>query len=151
MQKKVWEKENEVKNPSMCKFKSIYIFNDLETGKSEEFLIATGDLDNVLAIRKINLVYGGGFQGLWKSIAISASIKRSKVLCIVMNELDDKSFCIGNELRVSSMLERMWCMLYNADAFITLPSGLETLKGISSIAYWAKLNFHKKTIRIVKC
>ena len=52
-----------------------------------------------------------------------------------MKELNNKSFGIDNELRVSSMLERIGCTLYNANVFIALPSGLETLEGISNIAY----------------
>ena len=129
------KKEKEVENPSRRKFKFICVFNDLKTRKSGEFLTAASDLDNALAARKINLVYGGGIHGLWGSIAISASIKGSKILDVVVKKLDDKTFDIGNELRVSSMLERMECMLYNVDAFIILPGSLETLEGISSIEY----------------
>ena len=47
------------------------------------------------------------------------------------------------------MLEWMECMLYNANAFIALPSGLETLEGISNIAYWTKLNFHQNTLGLL--
>ena len=63
-----------------------------------------------------------------------------------MKELDDKSFCIGNELKVSNMLKQIRCILYNADIFIALPGGLKTLEGISNITYWAKLNFHQKSL-----
>ena len=54
------KKEKEIENPSRCKFKSIYVFNDIETRKSGEFLITASDLDNALVARRINLVYGGG-------------------------------------------------------------------------------------------
>ena len=40
-------------------------------------------------------------------------------------------------------------MFYNAEAFIALSSGLEMLDGTSSIAYWAKLNFHKKPLGLL--
>ena len=66
-----------------------------------------------------------------------------------MKELDNKIFCIGNELRVSSILEWMGCILYNIDAFITLPGGLETLDEISSIAYQDELNFHQKPLELL--
>ena len=66
-----------------------------------------------------------------------------------MKELDDKNFCIGIELRVSSMHEWMRCMLYNADAFIALLGGLETLEGIFSIVYQAKLNFRQKPLGLL--
>ena len=60
--KKLFErkKEKEVKNSSRHKFKSIYIFSDLETEKNGEFLTITSDLGNTLTARKINMVYGGG-------------------------------------------------------------------------------------------
>ena len=143
------KKEKEVENPSKRRFKSICVFSDIETGKNGEFVTVASDLGNALAARKINLVYAGGIQGLRGSTAISASIKGSKVLAVVVKELDEKVYSIGNELRVSSMPERMGCMLYNADAFIALPGGLETLEGISSIAYWAKLNFHQKPLGLL--
>ena len=99
-------------------------------------------MDNALAVRKIKLVYGGGIQGLWGSVIISAIIKMSKLLVVIMKELDNKIFCTGNELRVLSLPKQMGSMLYNVDTFITLPIGLKTLEEISIIAYWAKLNFH---------
>ena len=91
------KKEKEVENPSRHRFKAIYVFSDLETRKSGEFLTTASDLGNVLITRKINLVYRGGIQGLQGSTIISASIKGSKVLGVVVKELDDKSFGIGDE------------------------------------------------------
>ena len=143
------KKEKEVKNPSKHIFKSIYVFSYLEFGKSGEFLPAVSDLGNALVAKNINMVYGGWIQGLWESATISANIKGSKVLDIVVKKLDDKSFCIGNELKVLNMLERMECMLYNANTFIALPNGLETLEEIFSIIYWVKLNFHQKYLGLL--
>ena len=40
-------------------------------------------------------------------------------------------------------------MLYNVNAFITLPGSLEILEGIFSITYWIKLNFHQKSLRLL--
>ena len=40
-------------------------------------------------------------------------------------------------------------MFYTAEAFIALLDGLKTLDGISSIAYWAKLNIHKKPLGLL--
>ena len=54
------KKGKEGENSSRNKFKSICVFSELEIGKSGDFLIATGDLGNALAVRMINLVYGGG-------------------------------------------------------------------------------------------
>ena len=54
------KKETEVESPSKHQFKSICVFNDLETEKSGEYLTAVSDLGNVFIAKKINLVYGGG-------------------------------------------------------------------------------------------
>ena len=43
----------------------------------------------------------------------------------------------------------MRCMIYNVDAFIALLDSLETLEGISNIAYWVKLKFHQKPLGLL--
>ena len=40
-------------------------------------------------------------------------------------------------------------MLGNAETFIALPGGLETLEGISSIAFWVKLNLLKSSLKLL--
>ena len=40
-------------------------------------------------------------------------------------------------------------MFYNAESFIALSGSLEMLDEISSIAYWTKLNFHKKSLGLL--
>ena len=72
-------------------------------------------------------MYKGGIRGLRGSMAISTSIKRSKVLSVQVKELDGHIFSIGHELQVSNLLEHMRRMFYNLEAFINLPSGLEML------------------------
>ena len=47
------------------------------------------------------------------------------------------------------MPKQIGCMFYNADTFIALPGNLKTLEGISSIVYWAKLNFHQKLLGLL--
>ena len=132
-----------------CRMKSICIFGESDFCKSEEFLAASKELGVALAARKINFIYGGGVQGLRGSAAISAVTKGSEVLSVTVKELQGQLFSLGQELRVSTLHERMGYMLYTAEAFIALPGGLETLDGISSIAYWAKLNFHKKPLGLL--
>ena len=78
---------------------------NLKLEKNGEFLTVASDLGNALATRKINFVYRRGIQGLRRNATIFASIKGSKVLSVIVKELDDKIFCIGNMLRVLSLLE----------------------------------------------
>ena len=71
------------------------------------------------------------------------------MLVILLKGVDDKKYNIGKELKVSILPEHIWCMFYNVEVIIALPSGLETLDGISSITYWAKLNFYQKSLRLL--
>ena len=103
----------------------------------------------MLATKKIIFVCEGGIQGLRGSATISISIKGSQVLSVHVKELDSHIFSIRHELLVSSLLKHIGKMLYNVEAFIALPGGLETLDGILSITYWDKLNFHKKPLRLL--
>ena len=144
------EKKKEKKGITpKCRFTSICIFGETDVGKDGEFLTAAKELGNELADRKINFVYAGGIQGLTGSVAISATIKGSRGLSVKVKELDSHIFSLGDEVEVSSLPERMGRMFYRAEAFIALPGCLETLDGISSIAYWAKLNFHKKPLGLL--
>ena len=141
--------EKEKKRTPKHKFNSICVFGESEVGKEREFIAAASEVGNVLAAKKINFIYGGGVQGLRGSAAIHASMNGSRILSVRVKELDRHIFTIGHDFQVSSLPERMGYMFYNAEAFIALPGGLETLDGISSIAYWAKLNFHKKPLGLL--
>ena len=63
--------------------------------------------------------------------------KKGKVIGIVLKHLTAKnilSYTLGNELRVLSMHEKIGSMLYNTNAFIALPGGLETLEEVFDMA-----------------
>ena len=146
------EVEKKHGEPSQRRIQSICVFGGSNLGIDHEFMKAANELGHVLAARKIHIVYGGGIQGLRGSVAMTACIKGSKVLGIRLPESIDRNsfnFSIGNELKASSLPERQGYMFSSADAFIALPGGLETLDGISSIAYWAKLNLHKKPLGLL--
>ena len=81
-------------------------------------------------------MYRGGSLGLKEYVASFVLARGSKVIGIVLKHLAAKnilSHTLGNELRVSSMHEKMGSMLYNADAFIALPGGLGTLEEVFNI------------------
>ena len=81
-------------------------------------------------------MYGDRSLSLKGCVVSSALTRESKVMGIVLKHLAAKniiSYTLGNELRVSSMHEKMGSMLYNADAFIALPSGLGTLEEVFNI------------------
>jgi len=132
--------------------KHICVFGGSSPGKEKEFLEAANTLGNVLAERKIHLVYGGGSLGLMGSVSTAAFLGGSQVLGIIPKALAKQNITgktVGEELKVSTMPERIAAMLEHSDAFIALPGGLGTLEEIFQIASWAQLNIHRKPIGLL--
>jgi len=120
--------------------KNICVFGGSSPGKEKEFLESANHLGQVLAERKIHLVYGGGNLGLMGGVSIAAFLGGSQVLGVVPKALakgDIIGKTIGEELQVSTMSDRLNAMFNYADAFIALPGGLGTLEEIFHISSWA--------------
>jgi hypothetical protein len=132
--------------------KNIYVFGGSSPGKEKKFLESANHLGQVLAKRKIHLVYGGGSFGLIGGVSIATFLGGSQVLGVVPKALakgDIIGKIIGEELQVSTMFDRMNTMFNHANAFITLSGGLGTLEEIFHITSWAQLHIHHKPIGLL--
>ena len=132
--------------------KNICVFGGSSPGKEKEFLESANHLGQVLAERKIHLVYGGGSLGLMGGVSIAAFLGGSQVLGVVPKALaqgDIIGKTIGEELQVPTMSDRLNAMFNHADAFIALPGGLGTLEEIFHISSWAQLHIHHKPIGLL--
>jgi hypothetical protein len=132
--------------------RNICVFGGSSSGKEKEFLESANHLGQVLAKRKIHLVYGGGSLGLMGGVAIAVFLGGSQVLGVVLEALtkgDIIGKTIGEELQVSTMYDRLNAMFNHADAFIALPGGLGTLEEIFHISSWAQLHIHHKPIGLL--
>ena len=132
--------------------RNICVFDRSSLGKEKEFLESANHLDQVLAQRKIHLVYGGGSFRLMGGVSIAVFLGDSQVLGVVPKALakgDIIGKTIGEELQVSTMSDRMNAMFNHADAFIALPGGLGTLEEIFYISSWAQLHIHHKLIGLL--
>jgi len=132
--------------------RNICVFGGSSPGKEKEFLESANHLGQVLAERKIHLVFGGGSLGLIGGVAIAAFLGGSQVLGVVPEALtkgDIIGKTIGEELQVSTMYDRLNAMFNHADAFIALPGGLGTLEEIFHISSWAQLHIHHKPIGLL--
>ncbi|KAL3610686.1 hypothetical protein D5086_001706 [Populus alba] len=127
--------------------KNICVFSGSSPRKEKEFLESANHLGQVLAERKIHLVYGGGSLGL-----MAAFLGGSQVLGVVPKALANGDIIgktIGEELQVPTMSDRLNTMFNHADAFIALPGGLGTLEEIFHISSWAQLHIHHKPIGLL--
>jgi predicted Rossmann-fold nucleotide-binding protein len=83
--------------------KNICVFGGSSPGKEKEFLESANPLSQVLAKRKIHLVYGGGSLGLIGSVSTAAFLRSSQVLGIIPKALAKVEIIekiVGEELHV---------------------------------------------------
>ena len=85
---------------------NICVFGGSIPGKEKEFLESANHLGQVLAERKIHLVYGGDNLGLIGSVSIAAFLGGSQVLGVVPKALAQGDLIgktIGEEVHVPTM------------------------------------------------
>jgi len=117
--------------------RNICVFGGSSLGKEKEFLESANHLGQVLAERKIHLVYGGCKLGLMGVVSIAAFLEGSQVLGVVPKAIAKEYIIgktIGEELQVPTMSDRLNAMFNHVAAFIALPSGLGTLEEIFHIS-----------------
>lgn len=104
-------------------------------------------LGHELAIRHIELVYGGGRVGLMGAVADGALAAGGRVVGVIPRALLDRELAHSGltELRVTeSMHERKALMASLADAFVALPGGAGTLDELFEAWTWTMLGIHTK-------
>jgi len=132
--------------------RNICVFGGSSSGKENVFLEPANHLGQVLAERKIHLVYRKNSLGLMGGVSIAVFLGGSQVLGVVPKALAKRDIIgkiIGEELQVSTMSDRMNAKFNHVDAFISFPGGLSTLKEIFHIFSWAQLHIHHKLIGLL--
>lgn len=103
-----------------------------------------------MADNGIDLVYGGGTNGIMGAVADAVMSNGGKAIGIIPEFLMDKEASRRDlrqltELHVTKdMHERKHMMFERSDAFVTLPGGIGTLEEIVEIMTWAQLGRHTK-------
>jgi hypothetical protein len=137
---------------SSHQIRNICVFDKSSPRKEKEFLKSANHLGQVLAERKIHLVYGGDSLGLMGGVSIAAFLGASQVLGVVPKALAKEDLLgktIREELQVSTMSARLNTMFKYVDAFIALSGDLGILKEIFHIFSWAQLHIHHKPIGLL--
>ena len=132
--------------------RNICVFGGSSPWKENEFLESANHFSQVLAERKIHLVYGGGSLELTGGVSITVFLGGSQVLGVIPKALakgDIIGKTIGEELHVPTMSDRLNAMFNHVDAFIALPGGLGILEEIFHISSWAQLHIHHKHIGLL--
>ena len=125
----------------------ICVFAGSSAGVRTEYRAAATDLGTLIAVRGIELVYGGAHVGLMGAVADAVLASGGRVTGVIPKALVEKEVAHTGltELRVvPSMHQRKALMADLSDAFIALPGGWGTLDEMFEILTWAQIGLHRK-------
>lgn len=106
----------------------------------------------LLAVRGIELVYGGGNVGLMGALANACLKSGGRVIGVIPQSLVDKEVAHSGltQLRVvGSMHERKFLMAALSDAFMALPGGYGTWEELFEMLTWSQLKIHRKACALL--
>ncbi len=132
--------------------KKICVFCGSSFGNNKSYSDSANLLGNLIAKKKIELVYGGASVGLMGEIASAVLKAGGKVTGVIPKQLLEKEVAHTglNDLRiVDSMHERKSLMADLSDGFIAMPGGFGTLEEVFEVVAWGQLNFHNKPLGLL--
>jgi uncharacterized protein (TIGR00730 family) len=121
-------------------------------GADPRYRDAASALGTGLAARGIELVYGGGRNGLMGAVADAVLTGGGRVTGIIPVHLEDREVAhrgLSELVVVADMHQRKRIMAERADAFAVLPGGVGTLDETVEILSWRQLGLHQKPVFIV--
>jgi uncharacterized protein (TIGR00730 family) len=132
--------------------RSICVFCGASSGHDPRYAAAAAVVGERLALRGIQLVYGGGRLGLMGAVADAALAAGGRVVGVIPRGLVDRELAHPgvSELRIVDTLhERKAVMAELSDSFLALPGGLGTLEELAEVLSWARLDLHTKPIEVL--
>lgn len=110
------------------------------------------ELGKLLALKNIQLVYGGAKIGLMGNIANGVLENRGKVIGVIPEFLTSKEIVhesLTELIITETMHERKLKMHEISDGIVALPGGFGTLEELFEMLSWAQLGLHKKPIGVL--
>ena len=132
----------------------ICIFAGSKLGKRQEYHQTAQLLGKELALRGIELVYGGANVGLMGIVADATLAEGGKVIGVVPKKLfehEGPHNGLTHLYEVENMHERKALMTDISDGFIALPGGIGTLEELFEITTWSYIQLHSKPIGLLNC
>lgn len=127
--------------------KSICVFCGSRNGGKEIYSRDARKLGQLLAERRIQLIYGGSRLGLMGSVADAALDSQGDVIGVIPELLVEKEVAHSQLTHleiVGSMHARKQKMYDLSDGFIALPGGFGTLDELCEVLTWGQLQVHHK-------
>lgn len=134
------------------KIKSIAVFCASAEGTNPIYMETAYELGKQLALRGIQLVYGGATVGCMGAVAKGALDHQGKVIGVLPHFLDKRELAhlnLTELIRVDSMHDRKLKMNELSDACLTIPGGFGTMEEFFEIITWGQLGLHQKPSAIL--
>ena len=131
---------------------SICVFCGARFGNNPRARDLAAKFGEMLAKRRITLIYGGGGVGLMGVLANAALSAGARVVGVIPQFLLQREAGhpkLSQTLVVDTMHERKRQMFERADAFVVLPGGIGTLEEFFEVLSWRTLGLHAKPIVIL--
>jgi uncharacterized protein (TIGR00730 family) len=132
--------------------KQITVFCGSSFGTDEIYEKQAFRLGEILADRKIGLVYGGANVGLMNAVANGSLSKGGEVTGVLPVFIKDKGIAHKNLtelILVETMHERKTKMNELSDGVIALPGGFGTLEEFFETLTWGQLGLHRKPVGLL--
>ncbi len=126
---------------------SICVFAGSGSGSRPEYADAARELGRTMAMRGMELVYGGGRVGLMGTLADAVLAGGGRAVGVIPDFLATEEIAhagLSELCVVTSMHERKALMAERSRAFLTLPGGLGTLDELFEMMTWTHLGLHAK-------
>ena len=131
------------------KIESLAVFCGSKEGKDPVYIRDATKLGQILAERKIELIYGGGSAGIMGVIADAVMAKGGEVKGVIpklLLEWEVQHRGITELIICDDMHERKSKIYSLCDAAMILPGGFGTLDELFEILTWNQLTIHDKQI-----
>lgn len=132
--------------------KRITVFCGSNFGTDEIYEKQAFRLGEILADRKIGLVYGGANVGLMNAVANGSLSKGGEVTGVLPVFIKEKGIAHKNLtelILVETMHERKTKMNELSDGVIALPGGFGTLEEFFETLTWGQLGLHRKPVGLL--
>ncbi|WP_143321358.1 TIGR00730 family Rossman fold protein [Clostridium sp. HBUAS56010] len=130
----------------------ICVYSGSNLGNNPAYKNTASQLGEILAHKKIELVYGGSKIGLMGEVANQVLKNNGRVIGVMPKDLFPKEIANANLtqfIEVADMHERKKTMADLSDGFIALPGGVGTYEELLEALSWAQLKIHKKPVGIL--
>ncbi len=128
---------------------SVAVFCGSKTGNDKLFAQHAREIGLLIAQKNIQLIYGGGRNGLMGIVADTVLKNNGKVIGVIPSLLNEKEHQ-HDMLTILHVVEDMHTrkkMMYElSDAAIILPGGYGTMDELFEMITWNQLNIHDKKI-----